>query len=426
MTDGSNDRDNSEVPDEYLPQKALQRLLEQKKNSTVTTEDKKSKHTQQQGEQDDADLENMLHLHDDEEDDDDESKVKAREEGNEDANDDEVDIDNAGSNLLDSLTTDIAKYHKKVEEKKKSQLKTPTAINKPSAESSSSGLKRSHETDKHNLEDAAAEGGNHDDSITDPSILDDVEDESSSNSSKIPRKRGRKNPIAWSKAEDDAIVYYKEELKYSWKRIEELLERKHSWQAIQMRYLRNHKSRNEDWSRFMEIKLMNEIKKDWEHRWKRISNKLGKDFNSERCYSKTVEICRKMDTDYFNSVFQNKTICQGYENPITDIKDAEAHKKLMLIYMGLDSISYDDYEEVANQIENINEESSKVDALKAAEENVKAVAEANSSNSNAGEEHPEVPTIGNSEKASAVDENGNPDDLESKKEEVVEGETEKQ
>ncbi|QPG73724.1 hypothetical protein FOA43_001037 [Brettanomyces nanus] len=158
-------------------------------------------------------------------------------------------------------------------------------------------------------------------------------------------KKRRGVTIPWSKTEDDAIVYYKEEMKYSWKRIEELLKHRHSWQAIQMRYLRNHKSRNEEWSRYMEIKLINNIRKDWENRWRRISADLGKDFSVERCMNKNIEICKKMEIPYYSSVFENKDITQGYENPFHDIKDPEQHKKLMLVYMGLDSISYEDAEE---------------------------------------------------------------------------------
>lgn len=157
------------------------------------------------------------------------------------------------------------------------------------------------------------------------------------------KKRG--NTVPWTKTEDDAIVYYKEEMRYSWKRIEELLKHRHSWQAIQMRYLRNHKSRNEEWSRYMEIKLINYVRKDWENRWKRISEALGSNFSVERCVNKNIEICKKMEMPYFASVFNNKQVTAGYENPYHDIKDAEQHKKLLLVYMGLDSITYDDTDE---------------------------------------------------------------------------------
>ncbi|GMM29567.1 hypothetical protein DAMA08_023120 [Martiniozyma asiatica (nom. inval.)] len=170
----------------------------------------------------------------------------------------------------------------------------------------------------------------------------DDEDYDSSSSDKRPKLHQGKKVYAWTRAEDEAIVYYKEEMKYSWKKIEQELAGRHSWQAIQMRYLRNHKSRNDEWSRFMEIKLINAIRKDWENRWKRIGQELGRDFGAERCITKNMEICKKMEMPYYSQVFQNKEITTGYKNPFNDIKDAEAHKKLMLVYMGLDAISYED------------------------------------------------------------------------------------
>lgn len=172
------------------------------------------------------------------------------------------------------------------------------------------------------------------------------------------KKRGRNNKskkvYPWTKAEDEAIVYYKEDQKYSWKKIEEQLDFRHTWQAIQMRYLRNHKSRNEEWSRFMEVKLINSIRKDWENRWKRIGIDLGKDFSSERCIQKNMELCKRMEMEYVKTIFENKEIKTGYSNPFNDIKDPEAHKKLMLVYMGLDSITYEDSDEEEEEEEDID------------------------------------------------------------------------
>lgn len=165
---------------------------------------------------------------------------------------------------------------------------------------------------------------------------------------KRPKLSKKRRIYSWTKEEDEMIVYFKEDQKYSWKKIEEQLDFRHTWQAIQMRYLRNHKSRNEEWSRFMEVKMINAIRKDWENRWKRIGIELGRDFSPERCVQKNMELCKRMEMEYVKSIFQNKEITSGYSNPFNDISNAEAHKKLMLVYMGLDSISYDESDDEGN------------------------------------------------------------------------------
>jgi hypothetical protein len=242
----------------------------------------------------------------------------------------EVEAESENNGLLETLATDIEKYHKKVQLKKKKFDASAIAMERKIVED----LNKSNNNDKKRN-------------------LDNVENNGEGVDKPAKRRPGRK-PInrqtkEWTKSEDDAIVYYKEEMKYSWKRIEELLDNKHSWQAIQMRYLRNHKSRNDEWSRYMEVKLVNAIRKDWENRWKRISADLGKDFGPERCVTKNIEICKKMELPYYNSVFANKDIVQGYTNQFHDIKDSEAHKKLLLVYMGLDSITYEESDEEGNK-----------------------------------------------------------------------------
>lgn len=246
--------------------------------------------------------------------------------------------------LLETLATDIETYHKKVQLKKK-KFETPI------------DSKISEEVQKEE-----------DDLSSKKRVIDDKDDDGNdvAEAPKPKKNKAGRRPInrqvcEWTKSEDDAIVYYKEEMKYSWKKIEELLDQKHSWQAIQMRYLRNHKSRNEEWSRFMEIKLINAVRKDWENRWKRISNDLGKDFGIERCINKNIEICKKMELPYYNNVFNNKDITQGYENQFHDIKDSEAHKKLLLVYMGLDSITYEDSDDEAGDFKNDHKQQPQLD-----------------------------------------------------------------
>lgn len=263
-------------------------------------------------------------------------------EDDDDDDDDDL-VASTGNGLLESLTTDIEKYHKKVQLKKKfdnSALVMEKKISHELGRAAEAEAGASAEEDEEELNKKRARSTGTGSDSKEQMELDDEDGESAYKRSKTSMA-GRK-VSSWTKAEDDAIVYYKEEMKYSWKKIEELLEKKHSWQAIQMRYLRNHKSRNDEWSRYMEIKLINAIRKDWENRWKRISADLGRDFGTERCTTKNIEICKKMELPYYNNVFKNKEVTVGYKNQFNDIKDAEAHKKLMLVYMGLDSITYED------------------------------------------------------------------------------------
>lgn len=295
-----------------------------------------------------------------------------------------------GRSLLDTLNSDIELYHKKVQLKRKiernlaKERQIQEDLMREAEESESANKEKEADKETEDAGKADADGVvtkqtvGEDKEATSSTSKDDEESEKVSRQS-VPAKRKRShseldgndeakdsdesfkentpkkqkstrfthrkrrgNTVPWTKTEDDAIVYYKEEMRYSWKRIEELLKHRHSWQAIQMRYLRNHKSRNEEWSRYMEIKLINYVRKDWENRWKRISEALGNNFSVERCVNKNVEICKKMEMPYFASVFNNKQVTAGYENPYHDIKDAEQHKKLLLVYMGLDSITYDD------------------------------------------------------------------------------------
>lgn len=258
----------------------------------------------------------------------------------------EAKVQEQGKSLLQDLNKDIQLYHKKVQlnhELGASLKKTAQDAREEfyqDAHDAPGSAETQAETQEASSQDASL-GDSHTTGtvpLSGISVVSQKRDSESSQSSPSKRrKRGSTTP--WTKTEDDAVVYYKEEMLYSWKRIEELLEHRHSWQAIQMRYLRNHKSRNEEWSRYMEIKLVNAVRKDWENRWKRIAEELGNDFSPERCFTKNVEVCQKMERPYFATMFENKEVLAGYHNPFHDIKDPEAHKRLMMVYMGIDNIS---------------------------------------------------------------------------------------
>ncbi|CDK29061.1 unnamed protein product [Kuraishia capsulata CBS 1993] len=162
------------------------------------------------------------------------------------------------------------------------------------------------------------------------------------NWSRMPRYR-RTGLSTWTPEEDELLVHYKEELNFSWKYIARLIGKTHSWQAVQMRYLRTHKPRNEVWTPADEARLVYMIKRDWDTRWKRISSDLGPAFNFERCRDKARELCNDMDSERQASLFQS-----------------DSDKKLMLVYMGLDSISYESDEE-SGEGENGEEEDCETD-----------------------------------------------------------------
>ena len=265
---------------------------------------------------------------------------------NNDDDDDEEEEDIDSNVLLQSLNTDVEKYHKKVQLKK--NFDNPNPKLNPIIQN------------ENNIEERVDDNNT---SVKEKkrtfNVIKDTDEENGNGNDNVSNKKhskGNKKSNNWTKIEDDAIVYYKEEMKYSWRKIEQLLEFRHTWQAIQMRYLRNHKSRNEEWSRYMEIKFVNAVRKDWENRWKRIANDLGNsnEFTIERCVTKNIELCKKIDFPYYSSIFENKEVLQGYNGNHNDIKDSEAHKKLMLVYMGLDAITYEDSEN-ENENENGNE-----------------------------------------------------------------------
>ncbi|AOA64118.1 hypothetical protein PP7435_CHR3-0675 [Komagataella phaffii CBS 7435] len=139
----------------------------------------------------------------------------------------------------------------------------------------------------------------------------------------------------WTEEEDSLIIYYKEQMHYSWKSIAQLIGKTHSWQAVQMRYLRTHKLRNANWSEKDEIRLINTIKKDWNNRWKRISSDLGPAFTPERCQDKASKLVKAIESSYVSKLFEQSTAADNIPH----------NKKLMMIYRGIDVISYTDSED---------------------------------------------------------------------------------
>lgn len=99
----------------------------------------------------------------------------------------------------------------------------------------------------------------------------------------------------WTQEEDRLIIHYKENLKKSWKDIESLLDGKHSWQAIQMRYLRCHKTRNNTWKDEDVEKLLLRIQEDFDNRNKRILIEMGPSFSAQRIAIKIEQLSAMSD-----------------------------------------------------------------------------------------------------------------------------------
>lgn len=111
-----------------------------------------------------------------------------------------------------------------------------------------------------------------------------------------PRMTGKiGKTLKWTTVDDDAIIFYKETLNYSWKDIARLISLRHTWQAIQMRYLRCLKDRNAAWTPAEEEKLHAALLGDWEARWKRVLVALGPAFTVERCMNKVQDMVGKLD-----------------------------------------------------------------------------------------------------------------------------------
>ncbi|ODQ82069.1 hypothetical protein BABINDRAFT_160266 [Babjeviella inositovora NRRL Y-12698] len=105
-----------------------------------------------------------------------------------------------------------------------------------------------------------------------------------------PPRKVLQRHYKWTPEDDSSIIYYKEVLNYSWKDISRIIASRHTWQAIQMRYLRCLKDRNASWSAEEETRLMLALEQDWDARWKRVSVALGPAFTVERCLSKAKQL----------------------------------------------------------------------------------------------------------------------------------------
>ncbi|KAG5355960.1 Myb-related protein A [Yarrowia sp. B02] len=91
-------------------------------------------------------------------------------------------------------------------------------------------------------------------------------------------------PLRWSRDDDTTVLYLKEVEQVTWKEAALLIRYRHSWQAVQMRYLRTLCRLTGKWSQDDSARLEEVMSRDWRHRWKRLATEMGPQFPVERVY----------------------------------------------------------------------------------------------------------------------------------------------
>lgn len=111
------------------------------------------------------------------------------------------------------------------------------------------------------------------------------------------REPRRRAPQRWTQSDDLLILYLKEVENLTWKEAALLIRYRHSWQAVQMRYLRTLCRLTGEWSEEDTNRLKLVVSRDWATRWKRIATEMGPQFPIERCYRKLHELAGE-EVDY--------------------------------------------------------------------------------------------------------------------------------
>lgn len=117
------------------------------------------------------------------------------------------------------------------------------------------------------------------------------------------RESAGRRPQRWTQTDDRLILYLKEIEGLTWKESALMIRYRHSWQAVQMRYLRTLCRLTEQWSKKDTEKLQTIISRDWAGRWKRIATEMGPQFPVERCYRQMKELAgMKVDLERLDEV----------------------------------------------------------------------------------------------------------------------------
>jgi hypothetical protein len=86
----------------------------------------------------------------------------------------------------------------------------------------------------------------------------------------------------WTESDDDKVAFLREYGNLKWHEVTEFINGRHTPQAVQMRYLRSLKKRNDSLTPAEKAKLQKIVQEDYENRFKRISTQMGPSFTQVR------------------------------------------------------------------------------------------------------------------------------------------------
>ncbi|KAF5097647.1 hypothetical protein D0Z00_002330 [Geotrichum galactomycetum] len=86
----------------------------------------------------------------------------------------------------------------------------------------------------------------------------------------------------WTESDDDKVTFLREYGNLKWHEVTEFINGRHTPQAVQMRYLRSLKKRNDSLTFAERSKLQKIVEEDYKSRFKRISTQMGPSFTPIR------------------------------------------------------------------------------------------------------------------------------------------------
>lgn len=99
----------------------------------------------------------------------------------------------------------------------------------------------------------------------------------------ISKNSNKNTPVKrWTESDDDKVAFLREYGNLRWFEVTELLNGRHTPQAVQMRYLRSLKRRNDQLTPEEREKFEKIVTEDYENRFKRIATQMGPSFTAVR------------------------------------------------------------------------------------------------------------------------------------------------
>lgn len=121
-----------------------------------------------------------------------------------------------------------------------------------------------------------------------------------------------KRPVRWTPTDDRLILYLKEIEGLTWKESALMIRYRHSWQAVQMRYLRTLCRLTGKWTQQETEQLEGIVARDWAGRWKRIATEMGPQFPVERVYRRMMGLAgREVDLEGLDDVERQRDVQSG-------------------------------------------------------------------------------------------------------------------